>query len=265
MMMIATNIDEATKLLQRFKHPDPEKTLGIRGLFVRDGWTYATNRVSVARVRTPDVSDDHGDCPPAWDLWYWKQFPLLKANPLLNAKPFPKPVHIETLDCRRCERFGKLYSCPECNGEGEVSYHSTFGNYTADLICPVCVGNGAITRSRFNEIKAPGIDPGHDCSECGGKGYQTKHDCVWIDDFLLSLSEMQKLWAAGAERYIYLPPLSASFPRRGEKNQDGRYVEAGTLLFEAEHIQGVVMCLNELNPDSIKNPLNLNKTQAVPA
>ena len=70
--------------------------------------------------------------------------------------------------CQACKgtgaKDGKLSTCPECHGRGQIYYRQGF--MTFSQTCPRCGGSGESAAER--------------CGECKGKGFATKHETIKI-------------------------------------------------------------------------------------
>ena len=77
-----------------------------------------------------------------------------------KLKPLPKIKFPKTKSCEDCNGQGKAYisDCDECEGTGEIEYHSGWNNYTWN--CQTCDGKG-------EEILLGGDC---DCQSCKGSG-----------------------------------------------------------------------------------------------
>ena len=71
--------------------------------------------------------------------------------------------------CEACKgtgaKGGKLSTCPECHGRGQIYYRQGF--MTFSQTCPRCGGSGESAAER--------------CEECGGKGFATKRETIKIN------------------------------------------------------------------------------------
>ncbi|MDD4628032.1 MAG: molecular chaperone DnaJ [Candidatus Peribacteraceae bacterium] len=76
--------------------------------------------------------------------------------------------------CNACggsgaEKGGKLVTCSECKGTGQVTKtsQSFFGTFKQAFVCPVCDGAGKI--------------PEHPCKECKGEGHREERGTVTVN------------------------------------------------------------------------------------
>ncbi len=72
------------------------------------------------------------------------------------------------IPCEACKgtgaKDGKLSTCPECHGRGQIYYRQGF--MTFSQTCPKCGGKGEVAAQK--------------CPECYGYGYETKHEKITI-------------------------------------------------------------------------------------
>ncbi len=71
--------------------------------------------------------------------------------------------------CEACKgtgaKDGKLTTCPECHGRGQLYYRQGF--MTFSQTCPKCEGKGEVAKEK--------------CPQCNGKGYEIKKEKITID------------------------------------------------------------------------------------
>lgn len=73
-------------------------------------------------------------------------------------------------DCRYCKGRGKQYTCPECDGEGEVGLHTDWSDY-GEHTCETCGGNGQLSKDHWLRLMPRNSNPaGEDCHACDGTG-----------------------------------------------------------------------------------------------
>jgi hypothetical protein len=108
-------------------------------------------------VSTPE----HGDylqCPEDYSS---KILALIeKFNPS-EFVPMPNLVFPEKISCPKCLTIGKctIIKCIECEGEGEISWHSGFNDYEA--VCLSCDGDGEISKSGGDKTCLCCLGSGH--------------------------------------------------------------------------------------------------------
>lgn len=71
-------------------------------------------------------------------------------------------------ECRHCEGTGKITTCPECDGSGELELDSGYNFYGVE--CQTCEGTGQYSDPNGEE----------DCENCDGKGVMSVRKLVTI-------------------------------------------------------------------------------------
>ena len=85
------------------------------------------------------------------------------------------------IKCKSCLGTGHVATCPECDGEGGVTFENGFHEY--DFECLTCYGTGV--------VKGEGVE----CKECGGTGlvYPVKSIQVKFADIIVNGFLLEKL------------------------------------------------------------------------
>jgi len=139
-------------------------------------YTYASNGHIVVRVpRREDVLGrlDAPDTKKICDILLreptkWEQVPGIIAS--------------APIKCGRCYGAGIVYVCPECDGEGDVSFSNGYSHYTVP--CDTCDGEEV--------VPIPKSEKKQDCGWCDGTGMLTEHrsvplGCSYFSDVYLAL------------------------------------------------------------------------------
>ncbi|HAR45674.1 MAG TPA: hypothetical protein DCS42_12300 [Nitrospiraceae bacterium] len=109
----------------------------------------------------------------------WKQIPW-DHDTLTEWHPLPTEIpNSRQIECKSCDGTGKVITCEDCAGDGEVeyTYESLSGKtYDADLECPVCEGRGKINGN------------GERCEVCEGQGFTIENVPVKVLAIGLSIS-----------------------------------------------------------------------------
>lgn len=127
-------------------------------------YTYASNghiMVRVARLSDVPERDDVATMMEKIDKIFLLPIVQLAHFPLPD---FPAP---EKHPCKECRGKGKDYTCPECDGDGEIEWDTDYHSYSAE--CKQCHGERTI-----NEI----------CPMCDGNGFYYKPESFQIGDQL---------------------------------------------------------------------------------
>jgi len=191
--------------LKIFCNPDDRRD-ALKAPFSDEKFTYATDGHICIRVpRIQGVTSDSG-------------VSLLKYMTFDHAEmttwhfiPDEIPADKRS-ECKSCNGTGKVLTCPDCEGDGEVEYKffSKSGkSYDLDHECPVCEGTGKLNGSADDR-----------CEDCTGKGYIDDPVPVRIEAVGLSISShllrrVQNLpgimVAAKEHRADELPPIRFRF------------------------------------------------------
>lgn len=142
--------------LNHFCDPE-EKRLHCRQPFNWNGKTVATNGHIVVFAPEQPLADLYELTP---NLCPTNLLDLYEKTHAAEFVPMPPGLPIETIKCDFCNRTGKCTTntCDECDGDGEIVFHTKYHRYDWD--CESCSGEGIIYK--------PGGDI--DCHFCYGKG-----------------------------------------------------------------------------------------------
>lgn len=127
-------------------------------------YTYASDGHSIIRV--PRIADITGEGVSIIHL-PWDHDSITEWHPVPSDIPDSRRV-----ECKSCEGTGKIITCEDCNGDGEVQYEysSLSGKtYDADIECPVCEGRGKMNGD------------GERCEDCDGHGYSFESVAVKVE------------------------------------------------------------------------------------
>lgn len=79
-------------------------------------------------------------------------------------------IEIATKECQKCKGTGHQYTCPECEGSGEVSLSTDWSDY-GEHSCETCGGTGQLSKDHWLRLMPKGSNPaGEECHKCGGAG-----------------------------------------------------------------------------------------------
>ena len=120
--------------------------------FAECGYDFYTDGHIVVRVKSTGIIDRKS--PISESLISY--FEVDRTDP----QPIP-PIDINFIGCWVCRGSGRVTTCKECLGEGELTFDTGYNSY--DFECKTCHGDG---------VTSGGIDV---CQECAGSG-------VVIDD-----------------------------------------------------------------------------------
>jgi len=123
-------------------------------------FSYATN--GHVCVRVPLDSNIKKGKPDSIDVEK-----LTYCEPNGTYKEFPEYKPTEKTGCDACLSTGFSSFCPECDGEGEVTFNNSFHSYECN--CETCHGDGSV---------AGGTDK---CRICGGSGLVNKERFPYVD------------------------------------------------------------------------------------
>lgn len=82
---------------------------------------------------------------------------------LQNIEVVPKKF-----PCKHCKGTGKDIKCPECSGDGELTFTSSHNEYTVE--CDTCCGNGRVASDK----------DGTDCENCEGTGEVYEDEGIYV-------------------------------------------------------------------------------------
>ena len=121
--------------------------------WTRGDYTYATNGKIIIRV--PRISDipENPAAPNVNRSIPWNAPVFTEAS-----APIPDLPKDQFLSCARCDGTGKNSECPECEGEGVVTWETKRHGYEAD--CEECDGFGRVAAGTKAE----------ECNRCNGTG-----------------------------------------------------------------------------------------------
>ena len=90
---------------------------------------------------------------------------------------------------------GKRYSCPECDGDGEVHLITDWSDYGEET-CDTCDGLGQLSKDHWLRLMPKGSNPvGVDCYSCDGTGKKHDEKEVRIGDVLFTDTLLVKISA----------------------------------------------------------------------
>jgi hypothetical protein len=121
--------------------------------FSDENYTYATNGFLCLRVaRVPEIT-----APVPIESIKTMQF-----SPTIDGKwsAIPKFRLPDTEKCTSCGGSGRVQTCEECDGTGEVGFENAFNDY--EFECKSCRGGGV---PKGDEV---------DCKDCDGTGAQVE-------------------------------------------------------------------------------------------
>lgn len=152
---------------------------------IGDGNTYATNgHICVClNSKLDGVTELHGDSLEKMKSGIPR---VLKTLPVEEViLDFNSLPDLQYQNCYLCKGDGEIYTCPECDGEGTLTFESTHNEYEVD--CNTCWGNGQISKT---------VDDSHaqTCKECDGSGKELiKNQIVQLMDGDIKLELIKKL------------------------------------------------------------------------
>jgi hypothetical protein len=164
---VATATDDILDTLARFCDPYRDTGRGqMARPFVRDGWVYATNSRAVVRIAADKVAGPvNADGPPAERLGWWKLFPLTGGTALAGL---PIPADVECGDCKGTGKT-EMVTCPECDGDGEVSWYGDYSGHSYEDECQFCDGEGEVTANKVKRGRPEAVGSA-ECEDCHGTG-----------------------------------------------------------------------------------------------
>ncbi|MEW6614003.1 MAG: hypothetical protein AB1401_00805 [Thermodesulfobacteriota bacterium] len=123
------------EILQQFCDIDRED---MKKPYSEDDFTYATNEHILIRVPRMDGIEES------------LKGPVIKEKAVaiyFSKEPtqwFPvSPIYVEQELCLNCKGTGRLYTCHECEGEGQVIPWTDWNDYD-EQTCRTCDGNGQL-------------------------------------------------------------------------------------------------------------------------
>jgi hypothetical protein len=132
--------------LQKFCEPGNPR---MATPFSFGSYTLATNGHILIRVARLSDIPERADAIPLERVNQHFISPIIQQDhyPLPD---FPAP---EKHPCKECRGKGKDYTCPECDGDGEIEWDTNYNSYSTECklclaeriihgICPVCNGSG---------------------------------------------------------------------------------------------------------------------------
>jgi len=176
------------------------------------GFSYATNGHIVVRApKLPDVPEGDFLNEKAAVLFDGLDYEDIERE-LTPIPPLP-PVRKDK--CTACEGTGKTDVCPECDGDGEVSFENNYSNYVVS--CDTCRGKGTI----------PGN--GNACDECGGSGIKPEHTRIPMGrtGFALRYLRLMKNTLSGVEIAPIYPEAACYFRFDGGEGMPVRDLREG--------------------------------------
>jgi hypothetical protein len=116
--------------------------------------TYATNGHILVRVpRLPDVPE--GDFLNEKAAEIFDSIPAALSD-MVHLPELPELPEEEAESCKICGGTGTVAVCPECNGEGEITFSTPYSDY--EFECLSCYGYGEVEGK------------GQTCGACHGTG-----------------------------------------------------------------------------------------------
>lgn len=104
--------------------------------------------------------------------------------------PVPMVGEVAQEPCKHCKGTGKAYTCPECEGEGEVCPSTGFNDYY-EQTCMSCEGVGSLSKEKWLKLsqrcyRKDITDADAECEECYGTGKNLLHNSVEVGGALFS-------------------------------------------------------------------------------
>jgi hypothetical protein len=162
--------------------------------FTFEGFTYATNGHILVRVpRLPDVPEWEAVNEQAANLFALVDMAKAKAA-LTEIPDFGEP---EREPCKWCKGTGKITTCPECDGEGEVALDSGYHEYECE--CLTCFGDGKVSGGA--EI----------CPQCKGVGSLAGVAKIAIGEVLFGSQYLTMIKALPDAKIAPLDPLNGNY------------------------------------------------------
>lgn len=150
------------EILQKFCSKHSWKTF-MEKPFVFQGKTYATDGYLLVRVE----EELEGVSP-------YSEFPFEAIQENFN-KPLREPLNLKQFEseeireqCNHCGGTGKVTTCPECEGSGEIELDSGYNFYSVE--CQTCGGTGEYSDPEGDET----------CENCDGEGTVSVRKLVTI-------------------------------------------------------------------------------------
>lgn len=150
--------------LQKFCSDDEDKKNIVTPFSVGE-FSYATCGKIIVRVPRLEGIPERDDAPQV-------------DAPPLDGLFFQEPGHWHNLPvvavakevCGPCSGVGKVLTCPECEGDGEVSLSTDYNDYD-EQECKSCRGNGVLSEAKWKELmRRINANPEATCENCGGSG-----------------------------------------------------------------------------------------------
>lgn len=150
--------------LQKFCSGDEDKKNIATPFSVRE-FSYATCGKIIVRVPRLENVPERDDAPQVegphiGDLFFqepgcWYDLPI---------------VNVAKEVCGQCSGVGKVLTCPECEGDGEVALSTDYNNYDKQE-CKSCRGSGVLSEAKWkNLMRQTSRNPDATCEICGGSG-----------------------------------------------------------------------------------------------
>lgn len=134
--------------------------------------TFATDGYILLRVPRMAEVPERDDAPKIDTTEGNLGFSLSKEP--LSWVPIPK-VELKYRPCNICNGTGRMYECPECDGDGNVEWSSDFHEYEDE--CRMCGGSGTVSAEELKRQKInPEIRKLTDlaCPDCCTQGQESK-------------------------------------------------------------------------------------------
>jgi RecJ-like exonuclease len=148
-----------------------------KGPFCADGFTYSTNGKIMVRVEGEHCETK---TPPAQCVPIIRVF---TARPKSWQDVDASKITLEKQKCETCEGGGKINTCPECNGDGELRFENEYNYYT--VTCESCYGRGV--------VKGKGVP----CPDCDGSGEKIdEYSTIQFDGFSMVLATLNRIHRA---------------------------------------------------------------------
>ena len=125
--------------------------------------------------------------------------------------PIPPLGAVAQEPCKDCKGTGKAYTCPECDGEGQVCPETSFNTYD-DQECMSCEGVGTLTEEKWLKLtkrhfNKDATTKDAECETCFGTGKNLLHNpveighCNFSDLYLSWLAELPNCMTGTFDEY----------------------------------------------------------------